>query len=284
MSHFSGTDRTIEHVERYVCPSVTSDQIVGGKPFRFKRDTRPHVVFVIAEDEYKTEKTLPPFARAYLGRDYRISFVCESRRHERLARHERARRRRLAFVSVCRRVIPTSQLAALRRLVASGKSVVGIRTASHAFSPRGKDPLPADHDMWTAFDADVLGGHYAGHLGVGPKVAIKPAEGLHGHAILTGVDLEGLLGNGSLYKVRPLASSATPLLIGTIPDHPSEPVLWTNLTRSGGRVVYTSLGHPDDFGEPAFQRLLKNAVDWAAGRHVSAEVKTASADTIAFPK
>jgi nicotinamidase-related amidase len=38
--HFHGTDLTIEHIEKYWCPSVTSDQLVGGKPFRFRDDER----------------------------------------------------------------------------------------------------------------------------------------------------------------------------------------------------------------------------------------------------
>jgi type 1 glutamine amidotransferase len=36
-------------------------------------------------------------------------------------------------------------------------------------------------------------------------------------------------------------------------------------TKAGGRVFYTSLGHPDDFKQPAFGVLLRNAVYWAAG-------------------
>jgi nicotinamidase-related amidase len=36
VSHFEGTRLMIEHTEKYVSPSVTSDQIVGGKEFRFK--------------------------------------------------------------------------------------------------------------------------------------------------------------------------------------------------------------------------------------------------------
>ena len=40
MGHFQGTDLIIEHVERYWCPTVTSDQIAGGEPFRFREDQR----------------------------------------------------------------------------------------------------------------------------------------------------------------------------------------------------------------------------------------------------
>ena len=38
VSHFEGTRRVIDHIERYVCPTITSDQWIGGKPFRFAGD------------------------------------------------------------------------------------------------------------------------------------------------------------------------------------------------------------------------------------------------------
>jgi len=38
VSHFQGTRLIIEHIEKYVCPTVTSDQVAGGKEFRFKGD------------------------------------------------------------------------------------------------------------------------------------------------------------------------------------------------------------------------------------------------------
>lgn len=40
VSHFEGTDLIISHIERYVCPTITSDQFIGGAPFRFAGDTR----------------------------------------------------------------------------------------------------------------------------------------------------------------------------------------------------------------------------------------------------
>jgi type 1 glutamine amidotransferase len=91
------------------------------------------------------------------------------------------------------------------------------------------------------------------------EVAEKAAD----HPILKGVDLTQLVGNGSLYLTQPLAKSATPLLIGTIPGKDSEPVAWTNRPSTGNRVFYTSLGQIDDFKEPAFQQVLKNGIQWA---------------------
>ncbi|MEZ6091240.1 MAG: SMP-30/gluconolactonase/LRE family protein [Pirellulaceae bacterium] len=38
VSHFEGTRRVIAHIERYVCPTIRSDQILGGEPFRFQGD------------------------------------------------------------------------------------------------------------------------------------------------------------------------------------------------------------------------------------------------------
>src|SRR5262249_47712876 len=45
VSHYTGNDLIIGHVEKFVCPTITSDQILGGQPFRFAGDKRPHVVF-----------------------------------------------------------------------------------------------------------------------------------------------------------------------------------------------------------------------------------------------
>lgn len=38
VSHFEGTRRVIDHIERHVCPTITSDQLIGGTPFQFAGD------------------------------------------------------------------------------------------------------------------------------------------------------------------------------------------------------------------------------------------------------
>jgi type 1 glutamine amidotransferase len=68
--------------------------------------------------------------------------------------------------------------------------------------------------------------------------------------------------------VRPLAKTTQPLLLGTIAGQASEPVAWTNQYR-GGRIFYTSLGHPEDFKNPEFRKLLVNAVFWAMNKPVA---------------
>ena len=66
VSHDAGTQLVIEHIEKYVAPTITSADLTGRPPFRFQPDDRPRAVFLIGEDEYQTEKTLPEFARKEL--------------------------------------------------------------------------------------------------------------------------------------------------------------------------------------------------------------------------
>jgi nicotinamidase-related amidase len=45
VDHFTGTDLVCWHIEKYWCPTITSDQIIGGRPFRFAADAKPPRVF-----------------------------------------------------------------------------------------------------------------------------------------------------------------------------------------------------------------------------------------------
>jgi type 1 glutamine amidotransferase len=172
------------------------------------------------------------------------------------------------LVSARRRLPPMADLDALREHVAAGKPLVGIRTACHAWSLRNeKENLAAaaaGRGAWPEFDPEVFGGHYVGHHGNGPKTAVTIADGTKDHPILRGVETEKLLGHGSLYRVRPLAETTTPLLIGSIPNQEPEPIAWTNLAGPNkARVFNTTLGHEGDFAQPAFRKLLVNALYWS---------------------
>ena len=270
VSHFTGTDLVVEHIERYWCPSVTSADLLGGAPFRFKDDKRPHLVMVIAEDEYKTWETLPPFAIAHLGKDFRISTVFGNEKDlNDLPGIEVLAGADVALVSVRRRVLPKAQLEVIRKHVASGKPVVAIRTSSHAFSPRQGKP-PEGSDAWPEFDAEVLGGNYKGHHGApkpgGPRVLAWVAPGAEKHPILAGWPAGETALTSSLYKTSPLSPSATVLLMGKVEGvEPHEPVAWIHARKDGGKTFYASPGGPDDFKLEAYARLLSNGVRWAAG-------------------
>jgi lysophospholipase L1-like esterase/nicotinamidase-related amidase len=61
VSHRRGTELFIEHVERHICPTVTSDQILGdGKPFAFSDATAgPRRLQVILLGDSTTEAIIP---------------------------------------------------------------------------------------------------------------------------------------------------------------------------------------------------------------------------------
>jgi nicotinamidase-related amidase len=40
VDHYTGTDLVLAHIERYVCPTTTSDQLLGGQPFTFQSAPR----------------------------------------------------------------------------------------------------------------------------------------------------------------------------------------------------------------------------------------------------
>jgi nicotinamidase-related amidase len=44
VSHFRGTDLIVEHIEKFVCPTITSNQILGGEPFHFKNNVAANSV------------------------------------------------------------------------------------------------------------------------------------------------------------------------------------------------------------------------------------------------
>jgi type 1 glutamine amidotransferase len=260
--HPQGTERMVEHIERYWCPTIPSTALTGKPEFRFAEQGQPHVVVMIGEGEYRTGETLPVFVRDRLERSgMRCTVLHADAADGNTFPGLRALKTAdLLLLSVRRRALPAEELQLVRDYLAAGKPLVGIRTACHAFHTRGQKP--EGHAEWQEFDPEVLGGNYQGHHVDGPRTEIRVADGVAGHAILQGVDVSSLIGHGSLYRVSPLAATTTPLLIGSIPEQPSEPVAWTHEYR-GGRVFFTSLGHPDDFQSEAFLRLLANAVQWA---------------------
>jgi nicotinamidase-related amidase len=270
VSHFTGTDLIVEHIEKFVCPTITSDQFVGGKPFQFSGDKRRHLMMIIADQEYSTDRTLPEFARQHLGRDFKVSLVTwPNQDSDELPGIEALDDAHIALFSVWRRTPPESQMNVVRRFVAEGKPVVGIRTASHAFIKRDGKVAPG-HAAWPEFDREVFGGNYRGHFrGEVPGsrgTVITTGKRDDSNPILQGIPAGEVLTPSWLYKMSPLKPGTSLVLTGRVDGAAQvEPVAWTFRTPGGGRAFYTSLGHADEFETPWFQNLLANAIYWAAG-------------------
>ena len=276
VSHFTGTDLVVEHIEKYICPTITSMVFTTGPQFCFKNDKRPRVAFISAESEYKAEQSLPEFAhelKAKYGLCCEIlqgSIKRDSKDRNYIAGMEALTNADLAVLFARRRALPAEQMKYFRNYLEGGRPLIGLRTASHAFDTRGN--APEGFLEWQKLDPEVLGGNYHGHHGSGPKCAVTIAADADSHPILAGVQMP-FTSNGSLYEVRPLTKSTKRLLIGTIPDKEPEPVAWTNRYKES-RIFYTSLGHPDDFQNAQFRRLLINAVFWAMDKPVPSPKET----------
>jgi type 1 glutamine amidotransferase len=244
-----------------------------------ERRPQKTLVFILAENEYRAWRTIPEFGQIL---EDKYGFQCEyltSSTDDKdpnrffIPRMERVKKADLVVVFARRRALPSEQIQILKEYLDSGKPLIGIRTACHAFDANlvvpkeGGAPVAANVrlseglEQWKTFDKDVFGCSYHGHYepGIVTVVTVNPEK--KGHPILTGVP-ETFESPSWLYLVAPLAPTAEALMMGKIPGKDAEAVLLTNTYKRGSRIVYTSLGHWDDFKLPAFQRILINSVFW----------------------
>jgi len=159
--------------------------------------------------------------------------------------------------------LSAEQQAAFARFVARGGGVVALHAAG---DDSHKEPWYADTIIGTTFIGHPGG---ADHIQPARVVAVRPD-----HPVLRGVTMPWVArdewysfdGNPAARGMTVLArvdeGSYRPgerLRMGA--DHP---VLWIN-PRSRGRVVYSALGHePQLYDDPAYRRILTNAIRWAA--------------------
>jgi type 1 glutamine amidotransferase len=224
----------------------------------------PTVLLWIGEDEYRTDQTLPAFAKSDLeplGWNILVSSEPKGRPGEFPRLVELLPKADLIVLSVRRRPLQAEALELLKQHLEKGKPLAGIRTASHAFAP--KDPVQPPLTSWPGFDSEVLGGNYQNHFGKGTVTLL---EAVADHPTLHGIDFSRMKGTGSLYRNDPLPESSTVLVRGTIPDQPSQPVAWIRFHGAmKARIFYTSLGAPGDFEQAAFRQWFRQSLAWCLG-------------------
>jgi type 1 glutamine amidotransferase len=209
-----------------------------------------NVCLISGSAEYQSDESLAKL-QAYLEKNYPVKCTRAFAKSETdLPGLENLDMCDVAVLFTRRLKLDGEQLDRIKKYCLSGKPLVGIRTASHAIQ------------TWLDLDREVFGGDYKNHYKEGPVTEIKIAPPAKDHPILKGV--EPYKSAGSLYKNPAIAKDVEVLLTGTIPEH-TEPIAWTR-TYKGGRVFYTSLGHPKDFEEASYLRLLANAILWTAKR------------------
>jgi type 1 glutamine amidotransferase len=252
------------------------------------------VVLISGDEEYRSEQALPQLARILTrhGFDCTVLFAInptdgtiDPNRNDNIPGLEALDRADLMVLFTRWRNLPDSQMKHIVDYVESGRPIVGIRTATHAFDLKSS-PTYARYSWnskeWEGgFGRQVLGETWIAHHG---KHAVQSTRGVvvkgrEGHPVLRGIAAGDIWVPTDVYKVRlPLPEGTDPLILGQVlqgmkaTDAPVEgavndpmmPVAWTRTYR-GGRVFTTTMGSAQDLLNAGLRRLLVNACYWAAG-------------------
>ena len=161
--------------------------------------------------------------------------------------------------------------------------MVGVRTASHPF--HYKKRLDSPYAKYGAYSKEpgfeggygrqVMGETWISHWGAHKKESTRGliAPGMENHPILRGV--KDIWGESDVYQVTTLSGDSKPLVMGQVlagmepasPPNPNKslmPVAWTKSYKKS-RVFMTTMGHPVDFKNEGFRRLVVNSCYWALG-------------------
>ena len=170
----------------------------------------PTIVLISGEFEYHSAESLPLLQKqleSKLGAKCVLLQRPVDPKAQTIAGLEALDTADLAIFFIRRMTLPEEQLAQIRKYAASGRPIIGLRTASHAFQ------------NWKEWDREVLGGNYQNHHNNQLATTVRVLPEAAAHPILTGVAKE-FPSPGSLYRNTPLAADAKALLMGSVEGKP----------------------------------------------------------------
>ena len=248
VSHHAGTDLMIEHIEKYICPTVESTDLTGQPRLYFADDTRPYVVFVHSKSD--SPSLLARFADdLQVGEKFAVRAVMHATGDKSQASRLAASLAKadLVVLDAERLFLSRAEIEALRTFVDAGKGLVA--TLGGATSS----------DAWLEFQRDVLGADSGRRTGNRPG-SVKVSSAAKKHSILAEIEMP-FTAIGPTAEVRML-NSATPLLLASVAKQ-NQPVAWTHKYKNA-RVFATSLG--GDPNHPQLAKLLRQAMLWTLDR------------------
>ncbi len=260
-----------------------------------------HIVFVSGDEEYRSEEGLPQLAKilaVHHGFKCTVLFAVDPKdgtinpnETHNIPGLEALQTADLLVILTRFRDLPDDQMKYVADYIESGKPVVGLRTATHAFSISSKT---YQKYTWSRKDADYNGGfgrqvlgetwinHWGGHKSQSTRGVI--AKGQENNPILRGIKDGEIWGPTDVYEVRlPLPDDCTVLVYGQVlvgmhaDDKPLEgkkndpmmPVAWSKTSErvhgKTARAFATTMGSSTDLENEALRRLLVNACYWAVG-------------------
>jgi type 1 glutamine amidotransferase len=187
------------------------------------------------------------------------------------------------------RELPDDQMQYVDEFVKSGKPILGIRTATHAFDiKRNKASAYAKYHWqskeWPGgFGQQVLGDTWVNHHGNHGTESTRGVinNDFRDDPILKGV--EDIWGPTDVYTIAHLPKDATVLVWGQVlegmkptdkpvsgpKNNPMMPLIWTRLyegeTGHLSRVICSTIGAAVDFQSEGLRRVVVNACYWGLG-------------------
>jgi hypothetical protein len=259
-----------------------------------------HIVLVSGDEEYRSEEALPQLAKILAVRH---GFKCtvlfainpedgtiDPNRKDNIPGLEALKTADLMVLFTRMRDLPDEQMKHMAEYVESGRPIVALRTATHAFEPKGDKAYARYHwrsKEWDGgFGRQVLGETWINHHGKHGSQSTRGviAPGMQSHPIVRGIEDGDIWGPTDVYGVRlPLPGDSQPLVLGQVlegmqpadrpvagkQNDPMMPIAWTKTwqTPSGRRArTFTStIGASQDLASEGLRRLLVNACYWALG-------------------
>ncbi len=253
-----------------------------------------HIVFVTGDEEYRSEESMPQLAKImarHHGFKCTVLFAIDRtdgtinpQQNDNIPGLEVLEKADLMVIFTRFRDLPDEQMKHILDYIDSGRPIVGLRTATHAFRFE-KHKTYAKYDFSNkeegfagGFGRQVLGETWINHYGKHQKESTRGvvAKGMEDHPILRGV--KDIWGPSDVYGINTLSGDSKPLVMGQVlvgmnpddtpkPDMELVPIAWTK-TYTGekgkpSRVFTTTMGHADDLKNEGFRRLVINACYWA---------------------
>jgi plastocyanin len=226
-----------------------------------------HLVFLTGDEEYRSEESMPQLAQILAARhgfDCTVLFsvnrqtgVIDPKQRDHLPGLEALARADLMIVFTRFRVLPDAQMKHIAAYLESGRPVIGVRTATHAFGSFSAATHPPDAsttyaryewnfsgpDFPGGFGQQVLGATHRNHWGLHGKQSTRGvfAPGAAAHPLLRGIRDGEIWGPTDVYEVLlPLPAGCTPVLLGQVlqgmaPDSP--PVVGEQLNPKWKRLI-----------------------------------------------
>ncbi len=258
-----------------------------------------HIVLVAGDEEYRSEESMPMLGKLL---SVRHGFKCtvlfsinpddgtiDPLNQKNIPGLENLRSADLMIIATRFRELPDEQMKYVDEYVHSGKSIIGLRTATHAFKyddasqSRYKKYHFRSSEWPGGFGQQVLGETWVNHHGRHKFESTRGVinESQKDNPILRGV--KDVWGPTDVYTIANLPDSAAILLYGQVlegmnpgdnplagpKNAPMMPLAWTKTyTGSSGkpaRIFCTTMGASVDFACEDLRRLIVNAAYWAVG-------------------